>query len=63
MDNAAFHKSSKMKEQIKNARHIIEYLPPYCPELNPIEHKWVQAKSTRRKHDCTVDQLFRDFFL
>jgi len=61
MDNASFHKSSKMKDQIKLAGHILKYLPPYSPDLNPIEHKWSQAKSLRRKHSCDVNELFRDF--
>ncbi|PID36836.1 MAG: IS630 family transposase, partial [Rhodobacterales bacterium] len=26
-----------------------EYLPPYSPDLNPIEHKWAPAKARRRK--------------
>lgn len=61
MDNASFHKSSKMKDQIKLSGHILEYLPPYSPDLNPIEHKWAQAKSLRRKHSCDINTLFRDF--
>jgi transposase len=61
MDNASFHKSTKMKDQIKSAGHILEYLPPYSPDLNPIEHKWAQAKSLRRKYSCDVNELFRDF--
>ena len=32
---------------IRNAGHMLEYLPPYSPELNPIEHKWAQAKAQR----------------
>lgn len=63
MDNAAFHKDSVMQEQIKEAGHILEYLPPYSPDLNPIEHKWAQAKALRRKHSCDIDSLFRDFCL
>ena len=63
MDNAAFHKSKNMQEQIKQAGHIIEYLPAYSPDLNNIEHKWAQAKSLRRKHSCDIDTLFRDFNL
>lgn len=63
MDNAAFHKSSLMQEQIKSAGHVLVYLPPYSPDLNPIEHKWAQAKSLRRKHSCTINSLFKDFYL
>jgi transposase len=61
MDNAAFHKSFAMQEQLKSAGHILEYLPPYSPDLNPIEHKWAQAKSLRRKYSCDIDTLFKDF--
>ncbi|MEM6722351.1 MAG: hypothetical protein AAF611_23700 [Bacteroidota bacterium] len=33
-------------------------MPPYSPDLNPIEKKWAQAKSMRRKFGYTPDQLF-----
>ncbi|MEM6721514.1 MAG: transposase, partial [Bacteroidota bacterium] len=36
----------------------LEFLPPYSPDLNPIEKKWAQAKSMRRKFGYTPDQLF-----
>jgi transposase len=36
-------------------------LPPYSPELNPIEKKWAQAKSIRRKNRCDPYQLFEKF--
>ncbi|MGG2141579.1 transposase [Symbiopectobacterium sp. RP] len=26
---------------------MVEYLPTYSPDLNPIEHKWAQAKKER----------------
>ena len=29
MDNTAFHKNQNMKNQIKAAGHVLEYLPPY----------------------------------
>jgi transposase len=61
LDNAAFHKSKDMQEQLKVAGHTLEYLPAYSPDLNPIEPKWAQAKSVRRKHSCTIESLFRDF--
>lgn len=58
MDNAAFHKGALMKKAVEDAGHIIEYLPPYSPDLNPIEKKWAHAKSMRRKYRCSVDELF-----
>ena len=61
MDNAAFHKSKDMKEKIKNAGHVIEYLPTYSPDLNPIEHKWAQAKNIRKKNNCNIDEIFTKY--
>ena len=60
MDNASFHKRSDIQEAVASAGHILEYLPVYSPDLNPIEHKRAQAKALRRKHRCSVDELFRD---
>lgn len=63
MDNAAFHKGKSMQQKIKAAGHTLEYLPPYSPDLNPIEHKWAQAKSKRRKYRCGIDDLFKEYCL
>lgn len=58
MDNASFHKREDIQQAIRNAGHLLEYLPPYSPDLNPIEHKWAQAKSKRRAINCDIDRLF-----
>lgn len=63
MDNASFHKRHDIQEALKAEGHILEYMPVYSPDLNPIEHKWAQAKALRRKHRCSVDELFRDYKL
>ena len=63
MDNASFHKNKLIEEEIKKAGYFLEYLPPYSPDLNPIEHKWAQAKSRRRKLKCDVDALFKEDYL
>ena len=62
MDNASFHKRHDMLEAIEKHHCIVEFLPPYSPDLNPIEHKWAQAKAIRRQYRCDVDRLFSDFF-
>lgn len=49
MDNATFHKQAAMQEALAIAGHTLLYLPPYSPDLNPIEKKWAQLKSLRRK--------------
>jgi transposase len=63
LDNAAFHKRQDIKNVIRKAGHTLEYLPPYSPDLNPIEHKWAQAKSIRKKERCSVDDLFKHYLI
>ena len=58
MDNASFHKKETTRAMIDNAGHTLEFLPPYSPDLNPIEHKWAQAKAIRRKQLCSINELF-----
>ena len=58
LDNATFHKRSDAQEVIEKAGHTLEFLPPYSPDLNPIERKWAQAKSIRRKFDYNINELF-----
>ncbi|MCF7806658.1 MAG: IS630 family transposase, partial [Simkaniaceae bacterium] len=40
LDNAAVHKSRKVIEHLKKSRIRLHYLPPYSPNLNPIERLW-----------------------
>ena len=44
MDNAAFHKSQETKKLIETAGCRIFFLPPYSPDLNPIEQLWANMK-------------------
>lgn len=59
MDNAAFHKRDDIQEAVTSCGHELEFLPPYSPDLNPIEHKQAQAKALRRKQRCSVEELFQ----
>lgn len=58
MDNAAFHKRIDIQQAIADAGHILEYLPPYSPDLNPIERKWAQSKALRKQTHCSIETLF-----
>jgi transposase len=49
IDNASFHKSEKIKSLIQNVGCDILFLPPYSPDLNPIEHYWHSIKTMIRK--------------
>lgn len=58
MDNASFHKRADIRQRLEQAGHVLEYLPTYSPDFNPIEHKWAQAKAIRRQQKCSVEELF-----
>jgi putative transposase len=58
LDNASFHKSKITQELAKAAGCILLFLPPYSPDLNPIEQKWANLKQHRKyNHTITLDQL------
>jgi len=63
MDNATFHKGKEMITALDKAGHTLLYLPPYSPDLNPIEHKWAQAKAIKRKLNCDLNTLFQQQYL
>jgi transposase len=44
MDNAAFHKSTTTQALITQTRATLLFLPPYSPDLNPIEHDFATLK-------------------
>lgn len=59
LDNASFHKRKDIVEAIENAGHIVEFLPPYSPQLNPIEKKWAQLKTWIKKLSCPIEKLLK----
>lgn len=69
MDNAAFHKSQGTQELINQAGCELIFLPPYSPDLNPIEKFWANLKR-KIKNDMTkfdslalaIDEAFKGSF-
>ena len=59
MDNLSSHKVAGVKEAIEAAGATILYLPPYSPDLNPIEQVFSKLKTLLRKAAArTVDTLW-----
>jgi transposase len=48
MDNLAAHKVAGVRELIEAAGARLLYLPPYSPDLNPIEQAWSKVKQMLR---------------
>lgn len=49
MDNLSSHKVSGIVEAIKAVGASVVFLPPYSPDLNPIELMWSKVKAILRK--------------
>lgn len=58
MDNASFHKSEETREIIETNGHTLLFLPPYSPDLNPIENYWAIIKAKLRKIIQNYNNLF-----
>lgn len=48
LDNLSSHKLPCVAELIESAGAEVWYLPPYSPDLNPIENMWSKVKQTLR---------------
>ena len=59
MDNLPSHKVAGIREAIEAAGAELRYLPPYSPDLNPIEQVFAKLKALLRKAAArTIDALF-----
>jgi len=48
MDNLSSHQVSGVKEAIESVGARLDYLPPYSPDLSPIEKCWSKFKAILR---------------
>ncbi len=59
MDNLAAHKSAPVRDAIEAVGARLLFLPPYSPDLNPIENAFAKLKAMLRKAAArSVDQLW-----
>ena len=60
MDNLSSHKVAGIREAIESAGAELRYLPPYSPDLNPIELAFSKFKKLLRDGaERTVDKLWK----
>jgi transposase len=67
LDQSGYHTSKEVKNFVKNSRIKLHYLPPYSPNLNPIERLWkIMNEQVRNNRFFQTAKEFReeifDFF-
>ncbi len=58
MDNLSSHKAAAIRRAIRKAGALLIFLPPYSPDMNPIEQAFSKLKTLLRKANArTREQL------
>lgn len=61
MDNLSSHKGRRVRDLVEAAGATLLYLPPYSPDLNPIELAFAKLKQLLRSAaHRTIDAMWRD---
>lgn len=63
MDNLSSHKVEGVSELIRQAGAHLLYLPPYSPDLNPIEKMWSKIKAYFRRRKLRSRELLLEAIL
>jgi transposase len=61
MDNLGAHKVSGIREAIEGCGARLIYLPPYSPDLSPIERCWSKMKTALRAAGAGTSNQASDF--
>jgi transposase len=62
LDNLSSHKTTKAKKAFKRNKIRFLFLPPYSPDLNPIENAFSKLKSLARSNaKRTIEALWDSF--
>ena len=64
MDNLGAHKGERVRELIQQRGCELVYLPPYSPDLNPIEEAFSKVKGLLRRtgartHEALIEAMGR----
>lgn len=57
MDNAPWHKGQDIRDIIEAKGASLIYLPPYSPDLNPIEHTWANLKTAIKSAKNIIENI------
>lgn len=60
LDNASFHKGCRTADLITATGASLLFLPPYSPELNPIEKDFANIKRIRQYNaETSIDEIIK----
>ena len=60
LDNLGSHKGAATRQAVRDAGAHLLFLPPYSPDLNPIEMMFAKLKALVRKADArTIEETWR----
>jgi len=57
MDNLSSHKGARVRMLIEQAGAQVRYLPPYSPDMNPIEMVFSKIKQLLRSLACRTQEM------
>ncbi len=57
MENLSAHNTEKVRELVEEAGCELLYLPPYSPDLNPIEEAFSKIKGILRKAEARTREV------
>ena len=60
MDNLSVHKTPRVREAVRLAGAELLYLPPYSPDLSPVERCWSKLKAWLRKAKARTREALGD---
>ena len=60
MDNASIHKGERVRYFVEQQGFELIFLPPYSPQLNPIEEIFSKWKHLIKSHNCETIQGLLD---
>ena len=57
LDNASIHHTQRAIELIQSVGALVHFLPPYSPDLNPIEELFSKVKACLRENDAAIQEI------
>ena len=67
LDNVSIHHTNGVVQVLHSIGVLVHYLPPYSPDLNPIEEAFSKVKADLKANDCAIqastDKALENFIL